>query len=394
MKVLIQWANKNPGDWEEIDSSDWVALPKRSDPVGGERIDNNPGWINRICVQGVEFTSDHYAVEHLDNGGCRVYSWSDDPEDYLPGYRNAKICEFHPLAPDFNLGGAINTRQTFVHFVESEVAKNMPSSIQNSTITTWKNFVRPFESLIRHGIWMPKGLYDKHERIRKIRGWREWTEGLSPLELNKNGKVKIQRAIGRYNVPDGTRTYYHNNVTLATAIHNVNGGTDERTLGTTVAGASSVTSQNLRGGDTLLVFAATTVAGEPDHAQWPTGNYRCQIDVTSVGLDITYGLLTLGTAAGHFARVNTGLTSDLETKQQVESAFAGTGLKLATTGSVSWSSGAATDRFEILIAAQRAANHGNQSITLQLGETDDFADGPWAAAAVAVENAVFFGHNF
>lgn len=391
MKVLVQWARRVPTDWTEVDSAAWKTLPKKPDPVGGEIIDKYPGWINRVCVQGVEFTSDHYAVEHLDNGGCKVYSWSDDPEDYLPGYRNAKIIEFLPLAPDENFGGAYNTRQKATFYVEEEVAKNMPAKIDGAEIKPWSEFIPPPEEITRHGIWMPQGLYEQHENKRRKCGWREWTEGL-PKEEIKSGKLRSQRAIGRYNVPDGTRTYYLNNVALATSVHSVNGDADEYELGNTPAGLSTVKSQNLGGGDSVLVFVGTTTAGEPDHSQWPAGTYRMQIDCSNVGADISYGLLTLGTANGHFARVNSGLTADQETKQQVEGAFTGTGLKLATTGSTTWSAGSAGDRFEILIAAQRAANHGNQNMDIDMGETDDFADGPWEAAAAY--NAPFFGHNF
>jgi len=33
-------------------------------------------------------------------------------------------------------------------------------------------------------------------------------------------------------------------------------------------------------------------------------------------------------------------------------------------------------------------------MTLQLGEADDFTDGPWTASVVQPNNAIFFGSNF
>jgi hypothetical protein len=78
---------------------------------------------------------------------------------------------------------------------------------------------------------------------------------------------------------------------------------------------------------------------------------------------------------------------------QDEAAFAGSGLKLATVNSPSWVTGLAdlqTYRFGVVIAAVRNAGHGQQTLTLQLGELDDFADGPWQAT----EGASAFGMNF
>ena len=158
-----------------------------------------------------------------------------------------------------------------------------------------------------------------------------------------------------------------------------------------VLGGGSFTSKNLSGGESASVFSFTTVAHEPDHEQWPSGDYRMQLDVPSIGLDVTYGVLDLGTAEGHFARVSSDLATEHETKQQQESAFAGTGLKLCTTGGVTWSSGNASDRFEVLVCAQRAANHGNQTMSLRVS-ADCFGDGPWEEAVML--NSIFFGMNF
>ncbi len=392
MKVLLQWATDGPTDWLEIDSSNWRGIPKKNDPVGGEVINGKPGWINRVCVQGVEFTADHYAVEDLPELGCKVYTWNDDPIDYLEGYKNALVCEFLYLDYDPQMGGAINTRQTITYYVQDEVRKLMPSEIYNSEIKSLVEFKKPLEEITRHGISLPDALYQRHESNRRIAGWREWIEGIHSSELDENGCIKPQRPQGRYVIPDGTRTYFHNNVLVATSLHSVNADRENQ-LGLTAAGASSETSSNIGGASDMEAFVATTPANEPDHTTWPEGVYRYQIDCTSVGANITYGLLDLGGSNGHFARVNSTLTTEVDSNQQGSAAFAGNGLKLAAyTGT--WSGTVQTDRFEILIAAIRPASHGNQSITLQLGEADDFADGPWDAPLAAVDNSVFFGHNF
>ena len=117
---------------------------------------------------------------------------------------------------------------------------------------------------------------------------------------------------------------------------------------------------------------------------WGTGSYRYQIDCTVNGdtTNFSYGLLDVGTAVGHFARVNTGASAHIgAVVQQTEGAFTGTGLKLATTGATEdFNDGggrASTDRFACIVAVFRSTNHGNQTITLELNETDDFIDGPF-----------------
>ena len=84
---------------------------------------------------------------------------------------------------------------------------------------------------------------------------------------------------------------------------------------------------------------------------------------------------------GHFARVNAAIDTEIDTHQQQEASFSLSGLKLATTGNVSWISSAQDDRFEVTVAAFRAFGHGNGQMELEVGETDDFTDGPWPAAA-------------
>ncbi len=391
MKVLIQWAKDNPIDWIEIDSSEWNSLPKKDDPSGQtQTIDGSPGWINRICVQGVEFTADHYAIEEINNGGIRVYSWTDSETP-----RHAEIFEFYPLAPDPALGGAINTRQSIQYFI---YRKSTPAGVGNTSTSTWDDFIKPNENKTRHGVLLPTDLYEQHEGIRITRGWREWTEGLDKEEI-ENGQLREQRKIGRYNVPDGTRTYYQDMTTLTGVHTGVIDSAQDTLLTLSPAGSNSMQGVVVGGGDDMLYFAFTTPVNEPDSDDWPDGVYRCQIDVTSVGAAIVYGVNTQAGSVGHFARVNSALSSDLETVAQTESDFTGgggTGLKLATTGSTTWTAGDASDRFEVLWAASRPANHGNQRITIQVGVADSFVDGPWEAAPEpdGANNASFFAMNF
>lgn len=404
MKVLVQWTRSNPSDWEEIDSSAWESQPKRADPRGGEIIDDEQGWVFRINVQGVEFTGDHYAVDHLTpgeevewydgttrtvpaGGGCRVYCWSDDPEDYTIGYRNAKVYTFLALRPDPKFGNAYNVQQSLDYYADDVVRGLMPSSLEEGRIHTYEEFVPPSDSKTRHGIWTLSELHDKHESKRTERGWREWTEGLPDDEV-VDGVLRAQRSAGKWSKAKGTKTFYCKNVALANDIHTADN--EEEMVRFLTRVQETLSSQSIGGGAQGVAFCFTSYANEPNSAAWPAGTYRCQLDVSAVGADITYGLLNQ-TVSGHFARVNSGLTADSETKQQVESAFTGTGLKLATTGSTTWTSGNASDRFECLVSIARPANHGQQSLTLNLGDADAFADGPWTydpTDAIAVTDTV------
>lgn len=392
MKILYQWTRIKPKDWFEIDSSLWWDLDKSPEPTGGETIENDPraSWIYRINVQGVEFTADHYAVEHIDETCCRVTIWNDDPDDYPVGERFARVWTFRCLAPDENLGGAINTNQTQEVFADDDVGARIALA-KGGTYRPYSEFVLPPEEAIRHGIWMDEGANAAHNAVRTRRGWREWTEGLDPSEV-ENGELKSQREQGRYLKNTGTKTFIQrtgagNIGTIHTAVAAFQRLEQTRFI---TNGSATIFGDNVAGSSDDELNTFITPANEPNDAAWTTGNYRAQLDITSAGADLTYGLLDQGASEGHFARVNSGLTADLETKQQVESAFNGTGLKLATTGSVSWTAGAAGDRFEILISGARPASHGQQSIDYQVNTDDSFADGPWPSE---LENTVAVTDN-
>jgi putative Mn2+ efflux pump MntP len=199
--------------------------------------------------------------------------------------------------------------------------------------------------------------------------------------------LRSQRPQGRYNKPFGTKTVFGLHDNLATGLHAAQAAADENAFGSTAGGSTTDASGNFAGGASGFAFIHTSAAGFPNDAAWPTGTYRCQYDVTAAGAGMSYGLRTAGTAVGHFARVASDLSSELETKQDAQPLFTGTGTKLATTGSVSWSAGAVGDRFECALAATRAASSGNQTVTLR-DSSDFFADGPWLAFKTYDETVV------
>lgn len=387
MRALIQWARSNPLGWEEMDSADWAMLPDKR-ASANRSVNADAGWVNALNVQGMVFEGyDRVAI--VDNGDGSIDVWCVN-DDAAAGWdaatRYMRHVQIRPLRVDDSLGGAINTDMNQTIYSDDPVFA--PS--ENTVVRPWGAASGvPADSLFRHGVMLANGLYAAHTAAQELRSWREWTDGVDPGLIGVDGRVVQQRRSGRYLVPDGTKTFYMNNVALATGVH---AGDFELELGSVPAGAVQIESGNI-GSNGSIVAVGTTLGAEPNNAAWPTGTYRCQIDVLAVNTDVTFGLLTQGTATGHFARVDSALVSDLETKQQAESAFSFTGIKLATSGSVSWAGGSVNDRFEVAIAAVRASGHGNATMTIEIGESDDFVDGPWPSG-VSAENPPMFGANF
>lgn len=380
MRILYQPTRANPTGWEQIDSSGWAGLESFT--------------CHALCVQGVIIDgADHYSVEPVEPGIVRVVVWNDDLEDWPVGERWAREVYFRHLAPDQDprLGGAVNTNQTHVVYAEGVARAALEAAYLGSSRVVVKDWIDfdPRRANPMDGQWVSDAQHAAHQKRQAVHGWRTWTEGLDSSELDARGRVKIQRAVGRYVRPAGTRTYYHNGTDLSipaySALH-------ENTLGLTATGSANEDAPIAQGGE--LAWVAATPANEPSSGAWPTtGTYRYQIDCIAAGVDLTFGLLTQAGYTGGFVRINSALDTELQLIAQSQSAFSGSGLHLATITDPAWSGGSASDRFAIKIAGVRVIGHGNQIMTLQLGEADDYADGPWPEAVFA-ENATFFGSNF
>lgn len=379
MRVLYQPTQENnPGDWQECDSRDWGRL--------GEFT------IHALNIQGDIYEGpDHYAVREVGSSLVSVVVWHDDPDDWPPGTRWAKVVTYQPLGEDPRpqFGGAVNVRRQMTIYADN--AALFQAAYPEVDVLPWANFDHSRDKAMR-GVWVPDAAHKAHQQVRSVRGWREWIDGLHPTLLDRHGYLRDQRKAGRYLRPQGTRTYYHVDEAGPTGAHS---GASHYNVLKTTTGTTSSELVNV-GTAGLLAFVATADAGEPDSAAWPTtGVYRAQLDVTAVGADLVFGLLTLDGAQGHFGRVNAAVTSCLQAVEQDESAFFGSGLHLATVTDPSWSSGSDTDRYEIVIAAFRSAGHGTQSMTMQLGEADDYTDGPWPGVTPVTEaNPPFFGTHF
>ncbi|MEE9140515.1 MAG: hypothetical protein V3U18_07030, partial [Alphaproteobacteria bacterium] len=186
MKIGYQWATATPQDWSDIDSKDWAKLPDKGEPIGGEVIDDTPGYVYQVNVQGVCYTGDKYAVRDVPGtDDCEVFCINDDPEDYDPLDFYAHVWIFRPLAPDPDRGGAINTRQSHILYAAPRAFERLQAfgPVEGRILLPWSDFEYPPENLIRYGIWLPDQLSNLHRAARSIRGWREWSDGVDPSRL-------------------------------------------------------------------------------------------------------------------------------------------------------------------------------------------------------------------
>lgn len=373
MKVLIQWTLSTPGDWQEIDSSQWKSQPKKPLPTGGEAVDGATGWVTALNIQGIIFEGyDHYAVEDVPDG-VQVTVWNDDPLDQPPKEFTAMVWAILTPAPDPEVGMNMNTRQSHVIYAGPKAHQRVRDlgRVQGRTLDTWSNFMPPPDGNTRHGIWLVDSLFVDHVRSRSEHGWREWGTDES------------------YVKPPSNHTIAYFLLTVAGQTSHVPVNADQSARSIAIVAATQ--SATVTAATSNAVFSWMTVSGEPNSADWPNGTFRCELDVSAAGADLTYGFLTAGTTAGHFARATP--TADLGTFTQAEAAFSGTGLKLATQTN-DQPAGSANDRWECFLACNNAALHTNETLTLNLNSGTAFTDGPWPefrAQGISYQDALFLG---
>ena len=149
------------------------------------------------------------------------------------------------------------------------------------------------------------------------------------------------------------------------------------------ATSADLASGNYATNVSMSEFSFCTQSGEPNFADWPEGLYECFLDVSAAGSGLTYGLLNIN-SLGHFGRVNDARDTEVEAHEQDETAFSGTGLKVATY-SGPWGGATASDRFECLVAISRdGVNHGNQTLTLTVNNSGSSrATGAWVVVTAS-----------
>ena len=193
MIVLVQWSLTTPQDWVSIDVTPtgpgarrWRDLAKKAEPTGGEVIDNQPGWIFDVCIQGWCLRgADHIAVEPFSGGGLRVYRWFDDLADAETDYRHGQVIEFRPGYVDRTMtlpnGSTVRHRgpdQRMTQYAEDMTghAPFAPAECGGLAVPyrPWSEWVNPPELLTRHGIWLSSSLLSAHLAARRSVNWREW----------------------------------------------------------------------------------------------------------------------------------------------------------------------------------------------------------------------------
>jgi len=181
MKILVQWAKSTPEDWEEIDSDDWHKLAKKDK---GAAVDDQSGTIHCVNIQGVGFTGyDHYHVESINDRGCKITAWNDDPDG-----EEATIWEFLPLAPDPLVGGRYNTRQSRMVYVDKEDKRSYYLRTEKTSVLYRSEFKEPEDKRIRHGHQTDPDTHKLYHEAAPSGGWDDWIEGV-PSDRIHNGKV-------------------------------------------------------------------------------------------------------------------------------------------------------------------------------------------------------------
>lgn len=360
MKILFQIASPDFSDWQEVDSTDWAGLGDVA--------------INALCIQGdVWQGSDFYGIRVLGNGIIEV-AGIHDSHDWPPGSRWARVTKYTPLGPDPRpeYGGAINSVKTTSLYAEDFSAFSCHENDPAYTFLGWNRFNEK-RYVCKRGIWLSDDNFSLLVDNRGMHSWREWGQHLPPEELDSKGLVLDQATLGRKVKPKGTQTFVVRTGTGSSSAHTAE---VVHTIQKSYHAEDTSTVSGINGDAQLFLFTAQP--GAPWVAQWPTsGVYRCQLDVSSASTDLAYGLLNFGSELGHFGRVDKEHSSCLQSIQQDQSSFSGSGLKLASITNPAWSAGSHFDQLEILIAGTRTTGHTKQSITLRLNRPDDYIDGPW-----------------
>lgn len=194
MRLYVQWARVHPTDWEPVEivsDADWHRLPSKPVPTGTETLDDQPGWLYDLNVQGVTFGGfDHVAVGVIPNG-VRVTSWNDDAQD--DSEKIAMVWEFEQPRHDPRVG-QVNTVQRLTVHDDTPDSRwvGQSTSVGPVIVRPWSEFVPPTGA--RHGVWLPsphpitpasvnerhRGIFRAddgpaaHRAARAFHGWEEW----------------------------------------------------------------------------------------------------------------------------------------------------------------------------------------------------------------------------
>lgn len=180
MILHYQFATATPQDWKTIDSSEFIALPKKDVPSNDPVIDNTEGWMNFLSGQMI-FSGDHYCVEDQPDDRTCITIVNDDPVDF-PGDFHAKKWF---LGKYDKLTG--KTDQRWELFAESLERRNRcQGRIEDGQwlglwcnehpviVHPWGEFIWPADEYVRHGVMVPDELFQSHKDALSKRDLSEW----------------------------------------------------------------------------------------------------------------------------------------------------------------------------------------------------------------------------
>ena len=186
MRLLVQWALSSPGDWEWVESHQWRSLPKKSNPIlTNLPIDHQKGWICRLNVQGIIWTSDHIAVEHITADEVKISAWDDSPSNTT---KRAIVWIIKTLGKDQYQRW--NTRQHRIIYAEDLTSSEW---IGVPDVKSWNLWHEPEEAIVRHGKLLSDDLWREHLKSTRVMGWRDFTEGVPEEYIDFNGRIARQK---------------------------------------------------------------------------------------------------------------------------------------------------------------------------------------------------------
>ena len=127
--------------------------------------------------------------------------------------------------------------------------------------------------------------------------------------------------------------------------------------------AASTLSAAIGGALSGTYWTFTALDNDPNTTEWVDGDYIAQINISSLGVDVTWGIeINRVNAAGTIVEnLATGANTDYATASVQTLTWTNASPKTVT----------ATDRLQITVIGVRAASHGNQACDVDVGTGTD-----------------------
>ena len=122
-------------------------------------------------------------------------------------------------------------------------------------------------------------------------------------------------------------------------------------------------------------FYWTTVANQPNVADWPNGTFNVQADIAAIGADILVII-------GRVFRISADGATALQTGADfITTSWSTTGLQTGAD-TRNFDAGLASNRFGLALIGNNANEHKSETLTFNVNTVDEYADGPWSAPDV------------